>query len=290
MSDNVTGTLNGSNLKLSCNIFMRTFLSAVLNVVLYMSLLMIAINCTTKSVGTEIYQKGADGSYTKVTEIYTADSAADDSASTAKADETANDAETSQAEASEALEKGDTQTSSTNTYVSYPIRTNMPTSAKILTNVAAEILMVILLIALPYSKLWSVGDRDSNSVQFGHREEDQLRGLKIGLLAGIPSFLSYGVLLVAKIGKILPDYFSVYRYLNFTFFPIISLMTPSEDANAVSQMLSADVSWPLMAVLLLTIAVIPFTCYAAYALGYHHISISEKFIYVNPSKKKKKRR
>lgn len=285
MSDNVTGTLNGSNLRLAANVFLRTAFSAILNIVLYLSLLLIAINCTTKSIGTGVYEKGADGSYTLVTEFYTADSTADSAS-----DVESGDAEASQAEESDASDTGESQTTSTNTYVSYPIRTSMPASANILTNVIAEILMVILLVALPYSKLWAVGDRDSNSVQFGHMKEDQRRGLKIGLLAGIPSFLCYAVLLVARIGKILPNYFSLYRYLNFTFFPIISLMTPSEDATAVSQVFSAGVSWPLMAVLLLTIAVVPLTCYAAYALGYHHISISEKFIYVNPEKKKKRRR
>lgn len=90
----------------------------------------------------------------------------------------------------------------------------MPVGAEIALNVLSSILMLLLLAAFPYSIVWSKGDRDKNSVNFGHMQEDKLRGLKVGLMAAIPSAIGYIVLVLSKLGVCFSKYIFLYRFAN----------------------------------------------------------------------------
>jgi hypothetical protein len=160
----------------------------------------------------------------------------------------------------------------------------MPVGAEIALNVLSSIMMLLLLASFPYSIVWSKGDRDKNSVNFGHMQEDKLRGLKVGLMAAIPSAIGYIVLVLSKLGVCFPKYIFLYRFANVPFMPIINSMVSTEIQN------TAQVPWPAILAMLMVVAFVPLVCHFAYFLGYKQISLSEKFIYINPNKKKKRRR
>ena len=290
-----------ANVKMAVNVFLRTIFSAVLSIILYMSLMMIVTGLSTESIGERLVEYDEEaGTTTVLSEIYYSDTTT--SASTTQATTSSTQAvdgastsagggTTSPTAAGAAEEAATTGTASTATTTTLPsnqrwesIRTEVPSGTLLAFNIVAQVLMLILLIALPYSKLWMQGDKDSNMVQFKHMEEDKLRGLKVGLMAAVPSFLLYVVLFLSKLGLFFPQFIFTYRLFNFVFLPLLNSML------GTSVQLTADVSWPSMLVLLLTVAVIPFVCWLGYLLGYKHISLSEKFLYVSPRKKKKRRR
>ena len=112
----------------------------------------------------------------------------------------------------------------------------------------------------------------------------ELRGLKVGLMAAIPSAIGYIVLVLSKLGVCFPKYIFLYRFANVPFMPIINSMVSTEIQN------TAQVPWPAILAMLMVVAFVPLVCHFAYFLGYKQISLSEKFIYINPNKKKKRRR
>ena len=297
-----------ANLKMAANVFFRTVFSAILCIILYMSLTMIFTGMFTKSIGERLVEYDeAAGTTTVLSEIYysnttttaqtTASTMADTTASTGAVGEAetstgANSGTESTAAGGAAGEQATTSvstaTSTTTTLPSNqrwePIRTEVPAATKLVFDIIAQVLMLILLVSLPYSKLWMQGDKDSNLVQFGHMAEDKLRGLKVGLMAGIPSFILYLILLLSKLGLVFPKFIFTYRLFNFCFMPVFN------GVIGTTVKTTPDVSWLSMLVLLVTVVIIPFVCWLAYLLGYKHIAVSEKLVYVNPQKKKKRRR
>lgn len=278
MSD-LSAPRNKSNFKLAAHVFLYTVFAAILNIVMYLSVMFIAEYLTTKTIGTRIYQI-ENGSETVVSEIY------NDTGSNVENSEVSSElssAVSSTDAAQQAVASDSSNTSETSSFRSEQIRTSMPGSVNSSVNILAQVLMIILLFSMPYAKIWPQGDRDCNSVNFGHMDKDMLRGLKIGLMAGIPSFIFYFILLICKIGKMLPDYYSLYRYLNISFLPLLNMIQKE------NVWLTGEVPWSILLILLLTLTVVPFSCFIAYILGFKQISVSEKIMYVNPDKKKKRR-
>lgn len=298
--------LRMTNLKMAVNVFFRTVFSAVLAVILYMSLMMIVTGFATKNIGERIVEYDETAGTTRiVSQFYYSETTTTASAGATSASlETGSSATTSQPTSAEttttgtgttasggsgtAGEAGETTASAAETLPSNQrreiIRSEIPAGTQLIFDIVAQVMMVILLLALPYSKLWLQGDKDSNAVHFGHMTEDKLRGLKVGLMAAIPSFVVYIILFLSKLGLVFPKFIYTYRLLNLSFLPIVN-RTIGADVT-----LTTEVSWLSMLVLLLTVAAIPFICWLSYLLGYKHISVSEKLIYVDSQKKKKRRR
>ena len=101
----------------------------------------------------------------------------------------------------------------------------MPKTVSVAMGILSQSFMFVLFAALIYSKLWERGDRDANSVNFGRMEEDKLRGLRIGLIAAVPSIVFYLLLVVSRLGLVTEKYFCIYRGLNLTFMPVMSALT-----------------------------------------------------------------
>ncbi len=163
------------------------------------------------------------------------------------------------------------------------IRSDFPKGASLALDIVSQLFMVVLFVSMVYTKLWERGDKDSNRVQFKHMAGDKLRGLKIGLIAAIPSFVLFLILILSKLKIVAPQYFFIYRFLNVTFMPVISRM-----AGAV--LTAVDIPWLSLFGIFVTLLVLPLACYIAYLLGYKNISLSEKVIYVDPNKRNKRRR
>lgn len=145
--------------------------------------------------------------------------------------------------------------------------------------------MLLLLAAFPYGILWSQGDRDRNSVQFGHMQADKWRGLKVGLIAAIPSALLYLFLLLSRLGLFWNKFVQLFQILNACFAPTINAIMRAQGHDILT---TADVGWGWILLLVFTVAVLPLVSWGSYALGYRQYSISEHLIYKN--KKKKRRR
>lgn len=287
------------NVKLSGSVFLWTFFAAVLNIIIYFSMTVIFSGLFTKNIGEDIYEKSEDGSVSLVTRIIYSETTTG-STQTTSAAETATTASTSSSSSGVTTGTG-TATGSTGTEVTQAsgstenttlptnqykqsIRSEMPAGAESALVIISQTFMLILLVAMVYSKLWERGDKDNNRVNFNRMPEDKLRGLKVGLMAAIPSFAFYLLLVVSKLGLITDKYFALYRFLNISFMPIINRLAGAGVSS------SRDVSWVSFLVILLTLSVVPLAAHLAYILGYKQISISEKIIYVNPEKRRKRRK
>lgn len=144
---------------------------------------------------------------------------------------------------------------------------------KYFTDATTQILGAVILFGFIYSHLWKLGDSDRNLVVTGNGAEDKLRGLKIGLIANAPIYLSFVIFILAKAGVLAGEWYAVFRFLNFPQFSIINALYGQATSTA------ADISWTNALLGILTFIVIPLFTTAAYILGYKRINISEKLIY-----------
>lgn len=273
------------NFKMALQVWLRTILSVVLSFFVYMSITVLVTGLFSEDIGYRIYETTSSGEPRLIEEHLYAD---DSSAAPAVSSETpvGPDLPGQQETASAAPDTSSgtvTQETLPEGQFRQTIRSDPPAAASITGDIIASICMLLITAAFPYSIVWSKGDRDKNSVNFGHMQEDKLRGLKVGLMAGIPGALAYIVLILSKLGLLFPTYIVIYRFINTPFLPIINALT-----NGVST--TPEVSWPAILVMLIVVAFVPLICHFGYVLGYKQISLSEKFIYVNPNKKKRRRR
>lgn len=264
------------NIKMAFSVFGKTILVTIMSIFIYISLTSIMVGLTTKTIGYRIVDYDEQGNEIVLEEHLLAD---EESSVEGSVDEASSQLEESGSETSGEGE-GTTTTSSTARRVYF--RNDMPQSAAIAQDVICQIITLILIVIFPYTALWSKGDRDKNNVNFGHMPEDKLRGLKVGLMASIPSLLAYIGLIVCKFVPV-DWYWVIYKYVNMAFYPILT-------AIGGAATLTADLSIGAIALTFLPMLVVPLVCYGGYMLGYKQISISEKFIYVNGKKKKKKHR
>ena len=130
------------------------------------------------------------------------------------------------------------------------------------------IFCTVLLVCFIYPKFWQMGTKDSNLVQFKHKTEDKLKGLKCGLIAIIP-----GIILLIVMAFVIPEsQTALYKFLNCSVYTFAELIIGSCKAFKEINILQ------FLGLALLKV-LIPATAYAAYLLGYKNISLGEKFIY-----------
>lgn len=277
------------NFKMALQVWLRTILAVVLSFFVYMSITVLVTGLFSQEIGYRIYEMTSSGERVLIEEHLYAD---DSSAAPAVSSETpvgpglpGQQTPEQQENAASAASDISAATQETLPEGQYKetIRSDPPVAASVAGNVIASICMLLITAAFPYSIVWSKGDRDKNSVNFGHMQEDKLRGLKVGLMAGIPGALAYIVLILSKLGVFFPGYILVYRFINTPFLPIINALTEGVSTTQ-------EITWPAILVMLIVVAFVPLVCHFGYVLGYKQISLSEKFIYVNPNKKKRRRR
>lgn len=140
-------------------------------------------------------------------------------------------------------------------------------------DIVTLILMLLIMGAFQYSMLWNLGDKDSVGVRYKGEAYDRLRGLKIGLLGTVPTFVLYVLLWLSKFGLITESYLPIYRLINIPFLPYINLIIPSDIKAAAG----ASV-WQILAVAPIVL-VVPAVCFVAYVLGSKQISLHERMTY-----------
>ena len=132
-----------------------------------------------------------------------------------------------------------------------------------------QLFLIVNVTAFIYPYLWRMASEDSNLVKFGHRNEDKLKGLKVGLLADIPLVIIFAAVFILGLKTIKVASLSIIFSSFYGLFNIIG-------SGAVY--LSDLKAWQvlLMAVCFL---LVPAISHISYTLGYKNISIGEKLVY-----------
>ncbi len=130
-----------------------------------------------------------------------------------------------------------------------------------------QILTLMLLIGMLYPTLWDKGYKDRNMVLTGNRQADILKGLKIGLVAIIPSVLSIPVFALIKSFSA-----ALYKLLNPSYYYLFDILT--RGTNKFCEI--AVWKFIVMAIIFLLVPAISFL---GYYLGFKDFSIGEKLTY-----------
>ncbi len=166
------------------------------------------------------------------------------------------------------------------TVVTENMRSELAGKGKVIYLVISQLFSLAILISFIYPKIWDMGAKDSNLIRFKHKEEDKLRGFKIGLVAVAPNYLYLIFIVIAKLG-LKPDLqMALYKFLNASFYSVIDLAVGG--ANTV-----AELSVIRLMVLFILPLVVPLVAGGAYLLGLNNYSISEKLIYKKNNNKEK---
>ena len=146
-------------------------------------------------------------------------------------------------------------------------------------NLVALVLQVVLFALIVYTKVWDLGDKNANSANFGHMTGNPLRGLTLGLLASIPSIISFLALIADKLLGFWDGMATAYRICHTALYPVIVW-----SMGSLVSVTTADISWGGIFCAGLPILFMPVVATVAYYLGYRHISLREKIVFVNKQK------
>lgn len=262
--------------KTAGRVFLKSIFAGVLALIVYFSMTMIFSGLGTKNIGEHIYEYDENSQPVLVDTIYYDEESADSAESETTSDVTSDVASTEGAESTESAESED------DGRFSVAIRSEMSPTADFFYQLLSIVCMVLLLLCMPYSDLWTLGDKDNNSVTFGRMTEDKFHGFKIGLIAGIPGFICFFLLVLSEMGVFADRYLALYQFLNVPYILVIQLITGG--ASAASEM----ATWCLIPLGLLTLLV-PAVCGLGYYLGYKEFSLSEKFMYKSGKKDPRRR-
>lgn len=152
--------------------------------------------------------------------------------------------------------------------------------ASFLMNFIALLLQGGTYFLLVYAGLWSLGDKESNAVQFGHMQATATRGFQIGLLAAVPSILSFVVLVADKLFSFWDKCAAAYRLCHVALYPVIVW---SMGANAAVK--TADLSWLQILCAGIPVLFLPLAAGLSYYLGFKQIVASDRLLFVNKKKK-----
>lgn len=244
------------DIKMALGVFLRTILVSLLCLMTYFGVWVLLEAVSTHEIGYRVYELDESSNQIMVEEVYYSDEGAP-TAPTQSPDETSR---------YQQIEK---------------IRSEMPAPVVALREILCQILMLLLLIAFPYSMLWLQGDKDRNRVHFGRMQPDPWRGVRVGLMAAIPYMVVYILLLASKLSLFMDSFIHLARFIVTPFLPLFNLVADPLTVPATSQ-----VPWWGIALLFLTVAALPVICGGAYHLGYKQYSIREHLTYAKQDKKK----
>ncbi len=143
--------------------------------------------------------------------------------------------------------------------------------------VVSQVLTFIMLIAFAGNGAYKQGFKDNNLVKIEHIKQDNLKGLKIGLIGNIPFFVLYILAIVAANVQSFKIPVVWYAFLNSQFYPLIMLLKGT--AQTLSQF--GVVQFILLFLLQL---IVPAIAAVAYILGIKEINIFEKIMYKKEDK------
>lgn len=234
-----------SNVKVAVSCAVRYIITALLTFFIYLSVTVVMVGLFTQNIGYTVYSI-EDGKTTEQYRYFYADGE-----------------DTRYAE----LEKQGLELQKVET------RAALEGTPKVVCDAITQTLGAVILFAFIYKHLWRLGDSDRNLVITGNGAEDKLRGLKIGLIANAPIYVSYIIFLIAKAGILSGGWYAIFRFLNFPQFSLINALYGQATSSAVA------IPWSSALLGVSTFLMIPIFTTLSYILGYNRINISEKLIY-----------
>ena len=152
------------------------------------------------------------------------------------------------------------------------VRSELSGGVKALLLILTQVFNLAILIGFIYYYMWELGSKDYNLIKFGHTKTDNLKGIKIGLMASVPNIIFFALLVIFKNGFMsgfnMPYYKFIVSYLYSFVELIIGGVKTASELN-LTQIIG------LGALLL----VVPIITEIAYLLGVKGISVGEKLIY-----------
>lgn len=157
-----------------------------------------------------------------------------------------------------------------------PTGEKLSTAASLVTNLAALVIQGFLFCVIVYSESWRRGDKDGTQAMFGGKAGSAHFGLKVALVASIPSWISYFVLIAEKLFGFWDAYAMLYRAGQLSLYPIIAWTMGS-----VLNVPAADIPWS--GILLSAVPTVIFLAVAwlGYFLGYKQIAVGQRIMYSN---------
>lgn len=167
--------------------------------------------------------------------------------------------------------------------------------------ILSSLLCVVIYWGVVSKPAWKLGNDDLNKVKFGHKQQDLLRGLKVGLLASSPFLLMAVLLISSKLGYF-PDYYMIYKIINGQFLPITNFL----DGTYMSQLCEikfgfdpyvglqhlipkvagtvSTISWAQMIGICALTLITPLFWGISYVIGYKDIVLVDRIVYKNRKK------
>ena len=232
--------------KNGASLFLKTIVINIMCFFIVISFNVLATAAFTKNIGYTAY--GTSSTQSEQTELYTY--YYDDGDDTQKA---------------EYEEEGYTVSTS-------PIRSEISSAGTAVFLTVSQIFCILILIAFIYPNIWHLGTNDSNLVRFKHKPEDKFKGVKIGAIAVIPSYLFLIFIVIAKFGAMPKFPMVLYKFLNASFYSLIDVVL---SGTVTVGELSV---WRLVILFIFPLTV-PAVAGVAYLLGYKNFSIGEKLVY-----------
>ena len=138
-------------------------------------------------------------------------------------------------------------------------------------DIITEIFLLIMMTVFVYNNLWNLGDKDKGAVIYRRKKEDKLKGLKIGLIASIPSFIITTVIFVGRTTFAKEVSVALYAFLNAHWYKLIILISGGGYFHELK-------IWEVV-VFYALLFFVPLVAHIAYTLGYKSFMLSEKLIY-----------
>ncbi len=154
----------------------------------------------------------------------------------------------------------------------YKVRSTLDGAAKTAYLTVSQVISFIMLLSFASSGLYKRGFKDANLCRTGNLKADYLKGFKTGLIANIPFFALFVLIVVFAFG-ILPDFKTAwYALLNGHFYSLVLWIADSTDTVSKLNVLQF--------VLLLALQfTVPIISGVAYILGFKEISFADKLLY-----------
>lgn len=157
------------------------------------------------------------------------------------------------------------------TVTTYDVRSVLDGSGRTVFLSVTQVLCFILVIAFASNSVYKQGFKDANLVRTGHINQDNLKGFKIGLVANIPFFAMF--LLLVLFTVTVPNFRVVwYAFLNGCFYPLVLVIADSADVVSKLSVLQ-------FVLLFLLQMIVPVVSGVAYTLGFKEINLTDKLLY-----------
>ena len=217
-------------------VYLHTALATVMCFIIYLSITTVFISAGTANIGYKTYEINEKGEKVITSEHYFTD--------------------------------GETVSYPEKDYIA--IRSELSTPLRVVKDVISQAMMFALFVFFLYKPVSEIGGKDRTNVDYSGAKQDLWHGVKIGLLATVPSLALYLVLIYAYVNNI--NLLQIEYYGNYIFMPILQNITGG--VKTLSEM----PVWSFAA-LFFTRLVLPAVCGVLYILGFKKIILHDKFMY-----------